>query len=94
LGQGIPATHCPATQFSPEPQQVHPHCTLSTPHVSVTHEPLVQIWPQPQAGVQAFAGQTPLVHLPPPAQPQVPPHPSLPPHVPSLLQLGLQQLPP
>jgi len=90
----MPATHCPATQFSPAPQQVQPHCTLAGPQVSVTHWPLLQIWPQPQAGVHAFAGQRPFVHLPPPAQPQVPPQPSLPPQVPSFLHVGLQQPPP
>jgi hypothetical protein len=43
--------------------------------------------------VQVFCGQTPLLHAPPAAQPQVPPHPSLPPHVPSCGQCGAQQVP-
>jgi hypothetical protein len=57
------------------------------------HWPLLQICPQPQVGVQIFPGQRPLVHLPPPAQPQVPPQPSLPPQVPLLGQLGSQHAP-
>ena len=55
------------------------------------HWPLLQISPQPQAGVQVFPGQSPALHVPPPAQPHVPPHPSLWPQVPSLGQYGSQQ---
>ena len=75
------------------PQQVQPQDRRRL-QVTGTHWPLLQISPQPQAGVQALAGQMPFVHLPPPAQPQVPPQPSPPPQVPSVGQLGLQQLPP
>jgi len=84
--------HWPATQDSPAPQQVQPQRTFS-PQSSGTQAPTAQICPQAQAGVQVFV-QTPLVHLPPPEQPQVPPQPSPPPQVPSVGQLGLQQLPP
>jgi len=80
--------------MSPEAQHEHPHLTASGAHVTETHVPLLQIWPQPQAGVHTFAGHNPLVHAPPPAQPHVPPHESPPPHVPSVAQRGLQQLPP
>jgi hypothetical protein len=76
------------------PQQLQPQRTTSGLQVTEMHCPLLQIWPQPQAGVQALAGQSPLVHAPPPAQPQVPPQPSPFPQVPSAGQLGLQQLPP
>ena len=86
--------HCPATQDSPAAQQEHPHATLLAPQVSVTQTPKSQIWPQRQAGLHSFAEQTPFVHLPPPAQPHVPPQPSPPPQVPSVGQCGLQQLPP
>jgi len=86
--------HWPATQISPVPQQLQPQVTTSGLQVTVTHEPLLQICPQPQAGVQTLPGQTPPVHVPPPAQPQVPPQPLPAPQVPSVGQLGLQQPPP
>jgi len=86
--------HCPATQISPVPQQLHPQRTTSGLQVTGTHAPLLQICPQPQAGVHTLPGHRPAVHLPPPTQPQVPPQPSPAPQVPSVAQLGLQQLPP
>jgi hypothetical protein len=59
-----------------------------------TQVPLLQVSVQPQVGVQVFVGHIPFVHLPPPGQPQAPPHPSPAPQVPSLGHLGVQQLPP
>ena len=44
--------------------------------------------------MHTLPGHRPAVHLPPPTQPQVPPQPSPAPQVPSVAQLGLQQLPP
>jgi len=85
--------HWPATQFSPAPQQLQPH-SAPLVQLSATQLPLLQTWPQAQAGEQALPTQTPFVHLAPPVQPQVPPQPSPPPQVPSVLQTGLQQLPP
>ena len=58
------------------------------------HAPLLQVSPQPQTGLQVLVGHIPFVHLPPPVQPQTPPHPSAAPQVPSFGQLGVQQLPP
>ena len=95
-GQGIEIddVHWPLTQLSPPPQQVHPQATTSESQMSVTHCPLLQVSPQPQVGVQVLTGHLLFLHMPPPAQPQTPPHPSLAPQVPSWGQLGLQQLPP
>jgi hypothetical protein len=86
-----PCRHCPATQVSPGLQHPQPHWTTSGLQMMARHWPSLQIWPQPQAGVQVFPGQRPALHVPPPAQPQVPPHLSLPPQVPSLGQYGSQQ---
>lgn len=72
-------------------QQVQPQTPLL--QISGTQAPLVHIWPQPHAGVQVFCGQRPFVQAPPPGQPQVPPHPSLAPQVPSCGQWGVQQVP-
>jgi len=44
--------------------------------------------------LQVFVGHVPFWHIPPPAQPHLPPQPSLLPQVPSFGQLGVQQLPP
>jgi hypothetical protein len=74
------------------PQQLQPQIPVS--QKSGKQVPLLQVSPQPQVGVQVFVGHIPFVHLPPPVQPQVPPHPSLAPQVPSFGQLGVQQLPP
>ena len=90
----MPGMHWPATQISPVPQQLQPQRTTSGAHVTFTHAPLLQIWPHPHAGVQVLPAHTPLVHFAPPTHPQVPPQPSPAPQVPSVGQLGLQQLPP
>jgi hypothetical protein len=74
------------------PQQVHPQIPLSQKRG--TQFPSLQVSPQAQVGVQVFDGHMPFVHLLPFVQPHVPPHPSAPPQVPSLGQLGVQQLPP
>jgi hypothetical protein len=74
------------------PQQLHPQ--IPDGHDSGTHAPLLQVSPQAQMLLQIFAGHFPFVHVPPPVQPHLPPQPSLPPQVPSLGQVGLQQLPP
>jgi hypothetical protein len=74
------------------PQQLQPQMPLS--QNSGTQFPLLQVSPQAQVGVQVFDGHMPFVHLPPPVQPQVPPHPSAAPQVPSLGHFGVQQLPP
>jgi len=87
------AVHWPAMQASPALQQPQPQGTTSGSHRIAAHWPLLQIWPQPQVGVQVLPGQRPFVHLPPPAQPQVPPQPSRPPQVPSFGQVGVQQMP-
>ena len=58
------------------------------------HAPLLQVWPQPQTGLQVLVGHFPPEHIPPPLQPQTPPQPSAAPQVPSFGQLGVQQLPP
>jgi len=90
----MPGVHCPATQISPLPQQLQPQRTTSGLQVTAMHAPLLQIWPQPQAGVHVLPAHTPAVHLAPPTQPHVPPQPSPAPQVPSTGQLGLQQPPP
>ena len=74
------------------PQQLQPQIPLS--QNSGRQFPLLQVSPQAQVGVQVFDGHMPFVHLTPPAQPQVPPHPSAPPQVPSFAHFGVQQLPP
>ena len=74
------------------PQQLQPQ--IPFPQTSEMQLPLLQVWPQPQVGLQVFVGHIPFVHMPPPTQPHLPPQPSLPPQVPSFGQLGVQQLPP
>jgi hypothetical protein len=73
---------------------VQPHCTTLGLQVTGMHWALLQIWPQPHAGVHTLPGHSPLVQVPAAPHPQVPPQPSPPPQVPSVGQLGLQQLPP
>jgi hypothetical protein len=55
---------------------------------------LLQVSPQGHSGLHVFPEHFPFVHVPPPAQPHLPPQPSLAPQVPSVGQTGLQQLPP
>ena len=78
--------------MSPELQQPQPHETASGSQVIGRHVPLLQTWPQPQAGEQVLPWQTPFLHVLPLPQPQVPPQPLLPPHVPSPGHCGLQQV--
>ena len=87
----MPPIEPPVPPPSP-PQQLQPQIPLS--QNSGTQLPLLHVSPQAQLGLQIFCGHIPLMHLPPPVQPQVPPQPSLPPQLPSLGQLGVQQLPP
>jgi hypothetical protein len=74
------------------PQQLQPQIPLG--QESGTHAPLLQVSLQAQVGLQVFVEHIPFMHMLPPVQPHLPPHPSLPPQVPSLGQLGVQQLPP
>jgi hypothetical protein len=74
------------------PQQLQPQIPLS--QKSGRHVPSLRVSPQAQVGVQIFDGHMPFVHMAPLLQPHLPPHPSAPPQVPSLGQLGVQQLPP
>ena len=74
------------------PQQLQPQTPLG--QESGTHVPLLQVSLQAQVGEHVFVGQVPFWHMPPPTQPHFPPQPSLLPQVPSLGQLGVQQLPP
>jgi hypothetical protein len=57
------------------------------------HLPSEQLWPHAQVGEQLFTAQAPPTHTPPLLQPQVPPHPSEAPQVPSTGHAGLQHLP-
>ena len=86
----MPGVHRPETQTSPALQQPHPHCTVSGSQVIGRHVPLLQIWPQPQAGEQVLPVQTPLLQVLPLGHPQVPPQPSPPPQVPSPAHFGVQ----
>ena len=70
------------------PQQLQPQTPLG--QESGTHVPLLQVSLQAQVGLQ----QVPMYRVVPMAHVQVPPQPSLLPQVPSLGQLGVQQLPP
>jgi hypothetical protein len=57
--------------------------------VSGTQAPLLHVWPQPQAGVQAFRHR-PFTQAPPFAQPQLPPQPLLVAQISSCGQCGSQ----
>jgi hypothetical protein len=76
-----------------EEQQLQPQRPPSSHWIGI-HAPLLHVSAQPQTGLQVLVGHIPLVHLPPPVQPQTPPQPSAAPQVPSFGHFGVQQLPP